>query len=333
MVGHHVVAQVLLALEEVGLAAAPEHEGIDLVAEGGGKAGPVTGHGLGIAGVGLVGLGVVAQVLLALEEIGLAVGPDARWRHRAGVNEAGELGIKRVDVVAAADGLAVLHDAGRQPVAHDGGRVGLGGGDQGRLRQRRQHLLDHFLLAPALGLHEMGNGLLLVDAVDDVLAHMLMRKAQRVAGLVAHHAVELRVRGVHGEAVQVHRRGVGRYQQHIGAQVGPVAVARGAGNAHLGVGLGLDKAHVAPRTPGVHVAQDARAQVGRRAVHEADRELDALGAPVFFRQHAQARLDRHLGGHAERAHHLDRWGIQRVDLHRPVRCRRQFGNGYRLDGA
>ena len=53
----------------------PDDGGVDVFVE---DACPAGGDGLGVAGVGLVCVDVVAGVLVALEEVGLAVGPHDR---------------------------------------------------------------------------------------------------------------------------------------------------------------------------------------------------------------------------------------------------------------
>ena len=72
--------------------------------------------------------------------------------------------------------------------------------------------------------------------------------------------------------------------QDLGADVGPVAghVRRRIqpSDAHLARALRFGEHHVRRLAPRVHVAEDARAELARRAVHERHAEAHARGGPL-----------------------------------------------------
>ena len=113
-----------------------------------------------------------------------------------------------------------------------------------------------------------------------------MREADRMAGLVSHHTMELRVARVHSERLKIHGRPAGVDQQDVGAEVGPVAFVAGrvlcrpARYAHLGLGGGRHELHVGLLAPGVEVRQDAVPEGAVGGVYEAHREVYATPAPV-----------------------------------------------------
>src|ERR1022692_2086881 len=66
---------------------------------------------------------------------------------------------------------------------------------------------SRFMVASALGIcriSEVRDGLPAIDLIDQHAPHVLVRKAQRVPGLVPNDAVELRFGRLHGELFQVH---------------------------------------------------------------------------------------------------------------------------------
>src|SRR6185295_13939026 len=114
----------------------------------------------------------------------------------------------------------------------------------------REHLLVDLLLAPALGAAEVVVGLLAIDPRHQLLAHMLVRRAERMPGLVPDDALELGLRGAHRERLQVHGRPVLRDQQNVGPEIGPIA-ARSARDAYLAGALGLGERDAAGPGPGI----------------------------------------------------------------------------------
>ena len=95
---------------------------------------------------------------------------------------------------------------------------------------------------------------------------------ERVTGLVPYHAPELRLGGTHGEALEVERRLVVLDTEDLRPDIRPiprhVLGLIEPGDAHLPDVRRLHELHVRGLRPGVHVQQDADAQVARRAVKE-----------------------------------------------------------------
>ena len=180
--------------------------------------------------------------------------------------------VARGDIGAAFDRLAVARDLGRDRVAHDRQRIGLARALQRRRRQRREHLPHGLGRAPALVPRKPRDRLAAVNAPHQCRAQVLVLEAQRVPGLVPHHARELRLRRAQREALQVHGRRIGLDGQDLGAHVRPVARQRGRRieprDAHLAGTARFAEGHVGPLGPGVHVQQDALAQRRRRAVEK-----------------------------------------------------------------
>src|SRR5262245_58241156 len=75
-VGGDVIADVFRALEEIGLAVVPDDDAVYAGREVRRESVPVRTDGLRIPLVGSIRRKVVADVLIALEEVGLAIGPD-----------------------------------------------------------------------------------------------------------------------------------------------------------------------------------------------------------------------------------------------------------------
>ncbi len=191
-------------------------------------------------------------------------------------------------------------------------------------------------LGPALGAVEVGDRLALVDAADQLRAHVLVIEAQRVAGLVPHHALVLRLRRAHGEAFEVHRRLVGVDAEDLRADVRPVAglILRRVEprDAHLADVLRLDELHVRGLGPRVHVRDDALAQVARRVVEELHGEMHAGRRPLAADHHCQSALAAAAsGGRA-----LDDAllvGVGRIDLDAPAQHLRGLLGGERARPA
>ena len=141
------------------------------------------------------------------------------------------------DVLAARNRLAVLRDLGRDLVAHDRQRIAS-----------VVPMIDFFAsgvrtcsivscaVQPSVR-SKYAMRLAPVDLLDELGAHVLVLEAQRVPGLVPHHAPELRFGRAHREAFEVEGRLVLLDAEDLRADIRPVArhVRRAVkpGDAHL----------------------------------------------------------------------------------------------------
>ena len=95
--------------------------------------------------------------------------------------------------------------------------ISLSSGDQCGWIQRRENLIDHILSGPTLRCHEILNGFLLINSVDNLLPHVFVRESQRVTSLMPNNTIEFGIRSIHRETVKVHRRLIGGYLENIGS--------------------------------------------------------------------------------------------------------------------
>src|SRR4051812_44909761 len=130
---------------------------------------------------------------------------DARCADLLRVARGCEREVALVDVAAAGNRLAVLHDLAGELVAHDGERIALRGTHERLVLERRQYLVERFLARPALGTVEVPERLGAVDELHDSGAHVLVLEAQRVPRLVPNYPMELRLGRLHGEVFEVER--------------------------------------------------------------------------------------------------------------------------------
>ncbi len=188
------------------------------------------------------------------------------------------------DVLAARNLLAVFRDLGRDLVAHDRVRIALGRAHDRFLRERRQDLFDRLLCGPALGAVEVRDRLAPIDLLDQFHAHVFVFESQGVPGFVSHDPPEFRLGRAHREAFEVERRLALLDAFNLGTDVRPVARQFlglvEPGDADLADARGLDELHVCSLRPGVHVQQDAGAQVARRTVEKLHGQPHAGRGPL-----------------------------------------------------
>lgn len=174
------------------------------------------------------------------------------------------------------------------------GRIRCGRPHDRALFQRRKNVRAGLRLTPAIHVTEIRDRLVDVETVDERPTQVLVREAERVPGLMGRDARELRLGGVHREALQVHGRALLRDEENVRLEIGPVARAA-ARDSDLARAVGQREGDA--EVPRIHVLQDALLEVVRGRFEETNRKRARLPAPVFRGHQGQLCDGRAVIGH------------------------------------